>query len=818
MPKIVVKRKAETYKEFLIQPYKSRITIGSEGDNDLIISDKNVSPYHFIIKKEGNQYFIEDLGSESGTLLNRKKVKGKTKIINGDKITVGEHSLIFENALFEDDNTDRNRPHTQNNILELKPAKHLKATNSESKKNQPPSSTERTSDQKTIEQEKTKNHEIPEEKSKNIFPHSLLAISGPYLGKKYPLKFGKTKIGRDQILNDIVIRETSAGEIDTSISRRHATVFFEDGNFFVTDKRSKTRTWVNQRQLDEDDMIQLSPNDEIQIVSDQKSTIFRFVETGKENFSRPKKAGFCWDRNANRLAKFFSFLLAATLFILIIISFNNIKLINQNLGTLKLKKQPLFTGENDQIIFLNREEVLKNAAALSPAVADLNGDDFLDIIFLDKIGYLHVINGKTYQPLWKNNFVHRAQLPVGITVADINNNNLPDIIIPANNSVIYAIDGISGNEIWASPILGGSFSGNPVVTDLNGDKLPDIFICSQSGQLHIGFSGFDNPDWTTLQVNAKISCPPSAADVNNDGLPEIFFGSEQGMVFIYDGTQRQITNSINVNEQLQKAKETIYENHSIRQRIAAGKLNDDPFNDIVILTESNHLLAFDIHNKNRFWYDKLKTEQDSGTTSAPTIGDLNGDKKMEVVVVTQDKIVAYEGSGSGAGLKKINWAHLPENQEQFVSLPVLADINKDQKNDVIVANYNGEINIFDGANGELLNELVPAISDSLAVIGTPLVADLNKNGRLDILLRRNDDSFYILETNSLVKQGAVLWGQLNFNALQNGCQRLFKNLKLIYYAILLTSVFILLLLLIINLHVAVKRRRLIKKKSTGLSE
>ena len=128
-------------------------------------------------------------------------------------------------------------------------------------------------------------------------------------------------------------------------------------------------------------------------------------------------------------------------------------------------------------------------------------------------------------------------------------------------------------------------------------------------------------------------------------------------------------------------------------------------------------------------------------------------------------------------------------------------------------NYNGEINIFNGSNGELLNELVPAISESLAVIGTPAVADLNKNGRLDILLRKNDDSFCVLETNSLVKKGTVLWGQLNLNALQNGCQSLFKNLKLIYYAVLVTSIFILILLLIINLQVAVKRRRLIKERA-----
>jgi len=811
MPKIVVKRKSQSYKEFLIRPSQNQITIGSEGDNDLIISDKDVLSYHCVIKKERSQYFIEVLDNNSSLILNGKKIDKKTKIINSDEIIIGEHSLVFHNELFEEKVQNNENFEKPNNILELKPDQRTESFKNEEKNDHNQELLKNDSEQKEI----TKNDpEKKERKNKKLIPHILIAIHGPYLGKVFPLKFGDTKIGRDRTLNDIIIRETKSGEIDSSISRRHAKIIFEGGYFYISDKRSKTRTWVNQKQLDENDLIQLSPNDEIHIVSDQQSTIFRFLETGKENFSRPQKAGFWWDRNANKIGKFLSFGLAAILFYLIIFSLNNIKLLNQNPDVLKLKERILFSGRNEQTISLNKEEVLKNASMLSPSVADLNGDKFLDIIYLDKIGYLHVINGKTYQSLWKNDFPHRAQISTGITIADMNGNNLPDILIISHNSITYAIDGNSGNEIWASPILGGKFSGNPVVADLNGDKFADIFLCNQSGGLHIGFGGFNNPEWTNLKIDTKILCPPSAADLNNDDLPEVFFGSEQGHVFIYNGTKRQITTTINVNEELQKAKESFSENHHIQQRIAAGKLNDDPFNDIVILTKDNHILAFDVFNNKRIWYDKLKTDQDSGTTVPPTIGDLTGDKKMEVVVVTRDnKIVVYNGMGKGAGLRKIIWGYLPANNEHFVSPPVLADINKDYKNDVIVANYNGNFNIFNGSNGKLLNKLIPALSDSLAAISTPIIADLDKNGSLDILLRKNDDSFYSFETNSLVKQGAIFWGQFNFNALQNGRQLTYKNIKLLFYSILSISNVCLILVFLLNIQIILKRRRFIKERA-----
>ena len=101
MPKIVVKRKDEKYKEFFIQPSQCRISVGSESDNDLIIADKEVSQYHLLIIKEGNQFFVEDQNSTAGTFLNNEKIEGKAKLSNGDCLVVGEHDLIFENELFE---------------------------------------------------------------------------------------------------------------------------------------------------------------------------------------------------------------------------------------------------------------------------------------------------------------------------------------------------------------------------------------------------------------------------------------------------------------------------------------------------------------------------------------------------------------------------------------------------------------------------------------------------------------------------------------------------------------------------------------------
>jgi len=811
MPKIVVKRKAEVYKEFPIRPFQSRITIGSEGDNDLIIADKKVSMHHLVIEKVGTNYFVRDNQSAFGSLLNGEKINDRVPLSSGDEIVVGEHSLIFENILFEKDVFKKDEIVATE--IEEEPDFSISETQSliESK---PETEIEEVASSQLLTEEQTKEIEpslavttkIPVEEGP---PHYLVAIYGPYLGKKYRLNYGTTKIGRDQMLNDIVIRETSKGEVDPSISRRHATIFTENGNYFITDKRSKTRTRVNQQQVGENDVVQLSANDEIEIVSDQKSTIFRFVPEALMNFSSPKKAGYWWIRNSQWIVRTISAIAAILLIMLLLNSWGKLSIINQKPSPLNFNEQTLIAAKNAKSIPLQPLEILPILPSLAPSVADLDGDGYLEIIYVDKIGYLQVINGKTLKSFWNKSFSYKVQLPLGVVVADLNNNQLPDILIPGNNSVIYAIDGKTGNEIWSSPLLGGLFAGNPVVADFNGDKLSDVFICNQTGQIHIAYNKFGNPDWSTLQVEAEINCTPSAGDIDNDGLPEVIVGTENGKVLIYDGTKENFSHIININEEFQKAKGSFFEDHPIRQRIAIGDLNSDNYADFVILTEQNHIIAMDGRELKRFWFDELESRFIGSSLAPPTLADLNADGQLEVVLVTKDNtIIAYAGLGQGGGKKKINWGYMPETIEQFVSYPVLVDINKDRNTDVILSGFYGGLYILNGHDGKMIKGSTSINSIDDAIIGTPLVADLNHDKNLDILLRKNNDSFSMLSTNSQYQQGSVLWGQINFDSYQAGCNTFEKQSGMKYYFAILFAIIFLVIIVGYNLYEPIKRRNL----------
>jgi pSer/pThr/pTyr-binding forkhead associated (FHA) protein len=80
---------------------------GRDAGNDIIINDHRVSRKQFKILREGNNYFILDLGSVNGTAVNSKIIvpNESTPIKSGDRIQVLDTLMLFElkNKEFENE-------------------------------------------------------------------------------------------------------------------------------------------------------------------------------------------------------------------------------------------------------------------------------------------------------------------------------------------------------------------------------------------------------------------------------------------------------------------------------------------------------------------------------------------------------------------------------------------------------------------------------------------------------------------------------------------------------------------------------------------
>ena len=79
-------------------PISAKITIGRAETNDIIVDDTMASRFHAVIQKINDDYFIKDLNSTNGTIVNKEAVpKDKYVKLNcDDVIFIGRTKLHFK--------------------------------------------------------------------------------------------------------------------------------------------------------------------------------------------------------------------------------------------------------------------------------------------------------------------------------------------------------------------------------------------------------------------------------------------------------------------------------------------------------------------------------------------------------------------------------------------------------------------------------------------------------------------------------------------------------------------------------------------------
>ena len=112
MPQLVIKN-AETPNEKLVLT-RLRTTIGRSARSDVCIPDAFASRLHAEIRKEGDAYWLQDLGSANGTRYNGSQVTMPLPLISGGEIQIGETVIKFEDErLYQSKNATLIADHTE---------------------------------------------------------------------------------------------------------------------------------------------------------------------------------------------------------------------------------------------------------------------------------------------------------------------------------------------------------------------------------------------------------------------------------------------------------------------------------------------------------------------------------------------------------------------------------------------------------------------------------------------------------------------------------------------------------------------------------
>ena len=60
------------------------------------IDDRYASGIHARVFERGGRYFVEDMSSTNGTLLNGATLKGEAELIDGDTVQIGDTEFRLE--------------------------------------------------------------------------------------------------------------------------------------------------------------------------------------------------------------------------------------------------------------------------------------------------------------------------------------------------------------------------------------------------------------------------------------------------------------------------------------------------------------------------------------------------------------------------------------------------------------------------------------------------------------------------------------------------------------------------------------------------
>ncbi|HEX8475419.1 MAG TPA: SpoIIE family protein phosphatase [Pyrinomonadaceae bacterium] len=94
MPDLIIKHPERSPESYTLG--RLRITIGRSARNDICIPDPFASRVHAEVRREGDQYFLQDLGSANGTYYQGTRAESAIPLTTGTSVLIGETEIEFK--------------------------------------------------------------------------------------------------------------------------------------------------------------------------------------------------------------------------------------------------------------------------------------------------------------------------------------------------------------------------------------------------------------------------------------------------------------------------------------------------------------------------------------------------------------------------------------------------------------------------------------------------------------------------------------------------------------------------------------------------
>ena len=170
------------------------------------------------------------------------------------------------------------------------------------------------------------------------------------------------------------------------------------------------------------------------------------------------------------------------------------------------------------------------------------GDTSPEIIFATSSDSLYVLNAdgkrRANWPVWTR--ASGSSKTPSPALADINNDGFVDIVWQSTNGGVYVWNRTGSlippfGNIRYSILTNGASESSPVVADINGDSRPDIVVGDEYGLLTAisGLNGTVLPGFP-IQTQAEIRGAAALGDIDGDGKTEIVLAGWDKNLYVWD--------------------------------------------------------------------------------------------------------------------------------------------------------------------------------------------------------------------------------------------------------------------------------------------
>lgn len=374
----------------------------------------------------------------------------------------------------------------------------------------------------------------------------------------------------------------------------------------------------------------------------------------------------------------------------------------------------------------------------TPAVADLVGDGKLEVIVGGADSRIHVIwsNGTEW---WASPTPYPSAINWHLAVADLDNDGKQEIIFGTANGLLYAVHA-DGTPYWdTAGKMAGPIQGAFAVADTNGDGRKEVYVAGYGDHKFYGFNYNGSLLWS-YQVPAPTDPTVGTAvdNVTGDSAFEIVGNTNgRGEFFVF---------------------RTNWSMGAPLAPIIAAPLSGTSVTSLTLVSPSiadtaatgQPLILWGTQQNPR---GEFAIDPIAGTVKWSYSTGLNSDHGGQVVVDWgndwQLETVFTQTTGPGAitalnatGFLLFSAPMQANNTNTFAS-PSAADVNMDGQEDILAGGFDGALYIVNSA-GTILRRYQ---LDS-PIRSTPLVADLDGDGTMEIVVCTNTRTF-VIPTGSL---------------------------------------------------------------------